>query len=175
MAEAEPNALSTVHQYRLPPPSFEGDYALFEEWKFKFIAYLGLKHPTFPQLLTRAEASTVVITDAVLTGTAGEEEEAAIREQQQPSLDSRASTPMASKPGDNSISGLPSQSAPVPSGISPNSSSPSLKSIDSKNRLHHGNTRSTDMNATTEQHWQTTSRLQCCSTRQKEHFNNIYN
>ena len=78
MAEEEPNALSTLHQYRLPPPSFDGDYAIFEEWKFKFIAYLGLKHPTFPQPLTRAEASTVVITVAVLTGTAGEEE-AAIR------------------------------------------------------------------------------------------------
>eukprot|EP00438_Fugacium_kawagutii_P036716 Skav213889 [mRNA] locus=scaffold245:101765:108896:- [translate_table: standard] len=70
-------SLSGLHQYKLPPPSFDGDYATYEEWKFKFTAYLGLKHHQFPHLLARVETTTEPITDTLLTSTASTTEEGA--------------------------------------------------------------------------------------------------
>ena len=47
-----------------------GRYATFEEWKYKFSAYMGLQDNIFPQLLSRAERATTVLTDAELLGAA---------------------------------------------------------------------------------------------------------
>ena len=35
-------ALASSHKYRIKPPTFDGNYAHFEEWKYKFTAYMGL-------------------------------------------------------------------------------------------------------------------------------------
>ena len=37
-------ALAGVHKYKLKPPTYNGDYGTFEEWKYKFQTDMGLQH-----------------------------------------------------------------------------------------------------------------------------------
>ena len=64
------DALASTHKLRLRSPTYDGSYATFEEWKYKFSAYMGLQDSIFPQLLSRAERATTVLTDAELLGAA---------------------------------------------------------------------------------------------------------
>ena len=67
---SEVDALASTHRLRLKPPTYDGSYATFEEWKYKFSAYMGLQDNIFPQPLSRAERATTVLTDAELLGAA---------------------------------------------------------------------------------------------------------
>ena len=68
--EAQAEALASTHRLKLKPPTYDGNYATFEEWKYKFSAYMGLQDNIFPQLLSRAERATTVLTNAELLGAA---------------------------------------------------------------------------------------------------------
>ena len=65
-----------MHRYKLPPPHFTGEYATFEEWKHKFVAYLGLQNSQFPRLLQIAETFDQPVTDELLADGARNREEA---------------------------------------------------------------------------------------------------
>ena len=70
---SEVDARASTHRLRLrlKPPTYDGSYATFEEWKYKFSAHMGLQTDNiFPQLLSRAERATTVLTDAELLGAA---------------------------------------------------------------------------------------------------------
>ena len=71
----EVEALASTHRLKLKPPTYDGNYTKFEEWKYKFSAYMGLQDNIFPQLLSRAERATTVLTDAELLGAASTIEE----------------------------------------------------------------------------------------------------
>ena len=58
--------MRTMHQYKIPPPTYDGNYSQFEEWKYRFTAYAGLINAAFPRLLAQAEASQQAITDQLL-------------------------------------------------------------------------------------------------------------
>ena len=76
-AEAEATeALATVHKLKLKPPTYDGNYSTFEEWKYKFTAYMGIQDPTYPQLMERAERATSVLVEADLRTAAGTTQEA---------------------------------------------------------------------------------------------------
>ena len=64
-----------MHRYKLQPPYFTGDYATFEEWKHKMVAFLGLQNQAFPQLLQTAETSPMQVTDQLLMDGATTQEE----------------------------------------------------------------------------------------------------
>ena len=68
--EAQAEALASTHRLKLKPSTYDGNYATFEEWKYKFSAYMGLQDNIFPQLLSRAERAATVLTDAELLGAA---------------------------------------------------------------------------------------------------------
>ena len=68
--------LNAMHRYKLPPPHFTGEYATFEEWKHKFVAYLGLQNSQFPRLLQIAETFDQPVTDELLADGARNREEA---------------------------------------------------------------------------------------------------
>ena len=68
--------LNAMHRYKLPPPHFTGEYATFEEWKHKFVAYLGLQNSQFPRLLQIAETFDQQVTDELLADGARNREEA---------------------------------------------------------------------------------------------------
>ena len=40
--ETQAEALGSTHRLKLKPPTYDGNYATFEEWKYKFSAYMGL-------------------------------------------------------------------------------------------------------------------------------------
>ena len=63
---------NSMHRYKLPPPQCTGEYATFEEWKHKFVAYLGLQNSQFPRLLQIAEAFDQQVTDELLADGARE-------------------------------------------------------------------------------------------------------
>ena len=69
-------AIASTHRLKLKPPTYNGNYATFEEWKYKFNAYMGIQDNIYPDLLSRAERATTVLTDAELTAAAGTPEEA---------------------------------------------------------------------------------------------------
>ena len=56
-------ALAGVHKYKLKPPTYNGDYGTFEEWKYKFQAYMGLQHGDHERLMRQSERATTRITD----------------------------------------------------------------------------------------------------------------
>ena len=58
--------MQSMHRYKLQPPYFTGDYATFEEWKRKMVAYLGLQNSEFPRLPQTAETSNMEVADALL-------------------------------------------------------------------------------------------------------------
>ena len=75
-AQASHEALASSHKYRLKPPTFDGNYGHFEEWKYKFTADLGLNHNRYPLLLEQTSAlGSQVIDDTRLRGVAASPEE----------------------------------------------------------------------------------------------------
>ena len=64
MAEEQ---VRTMHQYKIPPPAYDGNYSQFEKWKYRFTAFAGFINAAFPSLLAQAEASPQTITDQLLT------------------------------------------------------------------------------------------------------------
>ena len=64
--QQQDEGLRSFHRYKITPPTYNGDYTTFEEWKFKFTAYLGLMDPQFPTLLEQAATSATTVTDADL-------------------------------------------------------------------------------------------------------------
>ena len=75
MAAAQ-GEIQSLHRYKLQPPYFTGDYATFEEWKHKMVAYLGLQNSEFPRLLQTAEQTDIAVTDELLRDGASNMEEA---------------------------------------------------------------------------------------------------
>ena len=69
-------ALASSHKYRIKPPTFDGNYAHFEEWKHKFTAYMGLTNNRYPLLLDQTAAAATLIDEARLRGAASTTEEA---------------------------------------------------------------------------------------------------
>ena len=65
-ASAAEDQVRSIHQYKITPPTYDGDFSTFEEWKYKFTAYIGLINPIFPRLLTQSERSPDPITDPVI-------------------------------------------------------------------------------------------------------------
>lgn len=51
-ASAAEDQVRSIHQYKITPPTYDGDFSTFEEWKYKFTAYIGLINPIFPRLVT---------------------------------------------------------------------------------------------------------------------------
>ena len=74
--EEATEALASTHKLKLKPPTYNGNYSTFEEWKYKFKAYMGIQDNIYPDLLARAERATTVLTDAELIAAAGTPEEA---------------------------------------------------------------------------------------------------
>ena len=62
--EEATGAFASTHRLKLKPPTYDGNYATFEEWKYKFKAYMGIQDNIYPDLLSRAERATTVLTDA---------------------------------------------------------------------------------------------------------------
>ena len=58
--------VTRIHEYKIIPPSYDGDCATFEEWKYNFMAYVGLVDHPLPSLLTRSETATRPITNEQL-------------------------------------------------------------------------------------------------------------
>ena len=121
--------MRTMHQYKIPPPTYDGNYSQFEKWKYRFTAYAGFINAAFPSLLAQAEASPQTITDQLLTDGAASTAEgqlwarlaaelqfilvsttkaaaaAAEQQQQQQFANKWASTPTALRHGGKSIEG----------------------------------------------------------------------
>ena len=68
--------VKSMHQYKIPPPTYDGNHSQFEEWKYRFTAYAGLINSAFPRLLTTAETSQQAVTDQLLTDGASNATEA---------------------------------------------------------------------------------------------------
>ena len=49
--EETTEALASTHKLALTPPTYDGNYAAFEEWKYKFKAYMGIQDNIDPDLL----------------------------------------------------------------------------------------------------------------------------
>ena len=73
--EAEAEASASTHRLKLKPPTYDENYETFEEWNYKFSAYMGIQDNIFPQLLSRAERAPTVLTDAELLNAATTQEE----------------------------------------------------------------------------------------------------
>ena len=74
--EEATEALASTQKLKLKPPTYDGNYSTFEEWKYKCKAYMGIQDNIYPDLLARAERATTVLTDAELIAAAGTPEEA---------------------------------------------------------------------------------------------------
>ena len=68
--------VKSMHQYKIPPPTYDGNHSQFEEWKYRFTAYAGLINSAFPRLLNTAETSQQAVTDQLLTDGASNATEA---------------------------------------------------------------------------------------------------
>jgi len=69
-------SIVNMHRYKMQPPLFTGEYGSFEEWEYKFQAYMGLMDYQLPQLLENSENSTTIIRRADLVAAANSTEEA---------------------------------------------------------------------------------------------------
>ena len=58
--EEATEALAPTPRLRLKPPTYHGNYAAFEEWEYKFKAYMGIQDTIYPDLLSRAERAATV-------------------------------------------------------------------------------------------------------------------
>ena len=72
----EVTALTATHKLKLKSPTYDGNYATYEEWKYKFTAYMGLHDPFYPRMFRLAEAATQQVTEAHLRQAATTLEEA---------------------------------------------------------------------------------------------------
>ena len=62
--------LANMSRYKPKPPFYNGDYSTFEEWKYKFTAYMGLQDNDYTALLQAAETANAELTEAQLRGAA---------------------------------------------------------------------------------------------------------
>ena len=62
--------LTSISRYKLKPPFYNGDYGTFEEWKYKFTAYMGLMDNVYARLLQASETATAELTDRQLRAAA---------------------------------------------------------------------------------------------------------
>ena len=62
--------MANMNRYKLKPPFFNGDYGTFEEWKYKFTAYMGLQDNGYTELLQAAERGTAELTELQLRAAA---------------------------------------------------------------------------------------------------------
>ena len=69
-------SLASQHRLKLKSPSYDGDYTTFDDWHYKFKAYMGVQHNFYTQFLPRAAQSTTILTAADLTGAAASQQEA---------------------------------------------------------------------------------------------------
>ena len=69
-------SLASQHRLKLKPPSYDGNYTTFDDWHYKFKAYMGVQHNFYSQFLPRAIQSTTRLTAADLTGAAANQQEA---------------------------------------------------------------------------------------------------
>ena len=49
--------MASQHKIKVRPPTYNGSYTTFEEWKYKFKAYMGVQHEVYPRFLEMAEQS----------------------------------------------------------------------------------------------------------------------
>ena len=57
-------------QIQIETSIYNGDYGQFEEWQFKFTAFLGLQDPDFPRLLEASQAAQQELTESQLRSAA---------------------------------------------------------------------------------------------------------
>ncbi len=69
-------SIVNMHGYKMQPPTFTGEYGTFEEWEYKFQAYMGLMDHQLPQPLENSENSTTTIREADLVAAANNTDEA---------------------------------------------------------------------------------------------------
>ena len=58
--------MAGVHRYKLKTPAFNGDYAMYEEWRYKFQAYMGLQSTEHDRFMRESERATARIQDTDL-------------------------------------------------------------------------------------------------------------
>ena len=75
-ADEEATALARTHRLKLKPPTYDGNYATYEEWNFKFTAYMGLQDTFYPRMFRLAEQAAQQVTEARLRQAATTVEEA---------------------------------------------------------------------------------------------------
>ena len=66
--------LASQHKLKLKPPAYDGDYSTFEDWHYKFKAYMGVQHNFFSRFLPKAQSPTR-LTEAELRGAAASQQE----------------------------------------------------------------------------------------------------
>ena len=52
-----------IYRYKIAPPTYNGNYAQWEEWSQRFKAHLCLQHRDYAKFIQAAEDATVVLTD----------------------------------------------------------------------------------------------------------------
>lgn len=70
------DGLTSSHKLKLKPPTFDGSYNNFEEWSYKFTAYMGLQDAFYPRMFRLAEQATQPVTEQHLRTAASTLEEA---------------------------------------------------------------------------------------------------
>ena len=75
-ADDESNSLGSNTQTQTQTPTYDGNYATYEEWKDKFTAHMGLQDPFFSRMFRLAEAAAQQVTEAQLRQAATTLEEA---------------------------------------------------------------------------------------------------
>ena len=59
-------ALATTHKLKLRPPTYDGNYATYEVWRYRCTAYMGLQDTFYPRMFNLAEQSAQQLTEAHL-------------------------------------------------------------------------------------------------------------
>ena len=73
----EVEQVASQHKIKVRPPTYDGSYTTFEEWKYKFKAYMGVQHEVYPRFLERAEqAGATQLTQQLIRDAASTLEEA---------------------------------------------------------------------------------------------------
>ena len=67
--------LASQHKLKLKPPTYDGNYSTFEDWHYKFKAYMGVQRNFYSLFLPRAAQSTTRLTEAELRGAAATTQE----------------------------------------------------------------------------------------------------
>ena len=76
-AAADPtDGITQTHKLKLRPPTFDGNYNTFEEWSYKFTAYMGLHDPFYPRMFRLAEQAPQQVTEQHLRAAAPTVDEA---------------------------------------------------------------------------------------------------